>query len=94
MNYLFLEIYRAGGVDYAQYIDASHFTNLKREYGRIFKLPGQGVTQFFVCCDHTIRDEDVTRCIERIEKNQVVHIHIDLSEMKVTRYNDNDEREC
>lgn len=94
MNYLFLEIYRVDGQEYAQYIDSAHFNNLKREHGRIFKLPGQKTTQFFVVSDHTIRNEDATRCIERIEKNRVVHIHIDLSEMKVTRYNDNDEREC
>lgn len=94
MNYLFLEIYRVGGVDYAQYIEALHFNGLKKEYGRCFKLPGQKVTQFFVCCDNTIRHEDIVAVIERIEKNRVVHIHIDLSEMKVTRYNENDEREC
>jgi len=94
LNYLFLQIYRVGNLDYAQYIDSSHFNNLKREYGRCFKLPGQAVTQFFVTVDHAIRNEDAIACIERIEKNRVVHIHIDLSEMKVTRYNDNDEREC
>lgn len=94
MNYLFLEIYRVGGVDYAQYIDSTHFNNLKCEYGRCFKLPGQAVTQFFVVGNNAIRNEDAIALIGRIEKNRVVQIHIDLSTMTVTRYNENDEREC
>jgi len=94
LNYLFLQIYRVGNLDYAQYIEAKHFNNIKREYGRVFKLPGQETTQFFVVGDNAIRNEDAIALIERIEKNRVVHIHIDLSEMKVTRYNENDEREC
>lgn len=91
---LYLEIYRIGHDDYAQYIDVDYFVGLKEQYGRCFTLPGEGITQFFVTVDNAIRDTDALALIERIEKGRVVQIHIDLSTMTVTRYNENDEREC
>lgn len=94
MSNEYYEIYRVDGQLYAQDIDNGYFVVLKEQYGRYFAVPRETGTQFFITVDNAIGHEDATALIERIKEDRVVHIHIDLSEMKVTKYNYNDEREC
>lgn len=89
MNYLFLELYKVGNQVHGSFIESSHFTNLQREYGRMFKLPGEKVTQFFVIVDTTITNQDATEFIERIEKGRVTYRHIDLSSVSNPRVKKN-----
>lgn len=81
MNYLYLELYKVGGDVYGQFIEWSHFKNLKAEHERCFTLRGEKLTQVFVVSNNTIRDQDATDFIDRYQKGRVVHHHIDLSQL-------------
>ena len=81
MKYLYLELFKVGGQVHGQFIEWSHFNNLKAEHGRCFTLPGQETSQVFVVSDHTIRDQDATNFIDRYQAGRVVHHHIDLSQL-------------
>lgn len=81
MNYLYLELFKVGGQVHGQFIERTHFNNLKAEHRRCFTLHARQVTQVFVISDNTIRNQDATDFIERYQKKRLVFHHIDLSQL-------------
>lgn len=93
MNTQFYEIYRLDGQIYGTPIRSDTTYRLRLEYENCFNLPGKAACFFLVSRDDTVRREEAITFAASVAANRVIHIHIDFSEMKATRYNYNDERE-
>ena len=86
MRYLFLEIYWAEGSIRGQYIDNTHYFNLRREYPRYFNLSNNQVTYLFVVSADTVSNADAAAFAKNIATGRVVHRHIDLSQIGRANY--------
>ena len=85
MNTQFYEIYRRNGLIYGTPIHSDTTYRLRLEYANCFNLPGKTACFFLVSRDDTIRREEAIAFAASAATNRLVHIHIDLSEMTVTR---------
>ena len=93
MNTQFFEIYRVGEAIYGTPLRATTTYQLRLEYDHCFNLPGKTACYFLVTRSDTIRREEAIAFAAANETGRLFHIHIDLSQMTVTRYRDYDERE-
>jgi hypothetical protein len=84
MDTQFLEIYRRNGQIYGTEI-WSDTSRLRLEYERYFELQGKTASFVLVSRDHSIRREEAIAFAQAIAEKRFVHIHIDLSQMTVTR---------
>lgn len=93
MNTQFMEIYRVDGVICGKPLRGVTTYQLRLEYENCFNFPGKTACYFLVTGDDTIGREDALKFATEDAQGRLVHIHIDLSEMKVTKYRTYDERE-
>lgn len=85
MHTQFYEIYRLNGQIYGTPIEPDTTYRLRLEYENCFNLPGKTACFFLVSRDDTIRREEAVGFAAAAAANRLVQIHIDLSEMTVTR---------